>query len=131
MDAYERAVAEPYGYLLVDLKPTTPSDRRLVPNGLTEAVIDSDQCRVPRQQHTPKRLWIDYCGSGSDDEGDNNEEHCRPPTLQRKFESQRQLRKQRRIPCPDCGSVLAGVSNFTRHVLEQHTKGIGASGQKL
>ena len=37
MDAYEKAVGRPYGYLLVDLKPTTSSDRRLVPNGLTEA----------------------------------------------------------------------------------------------
>ena len=133
MDAYERAVAKPYGYLLVDLKPTTPSDRRLVPNGLTEAGSDSDLCRGVRrrQQHTPKRLWLDSCGSSSDDDGDNgNEEDCHPRTLQRMFRSRHRSRKQRRMPCPDCGLILTGGSNFIRHVLEQHAKGIGASGPK-
>ena len=133
MDAYERAVAKPYGYLLVDLKPTTPSDRRLVLNGLTEAGSDSVQCRGVRQQHTPKRLWVDSCGgSSSDDDDDNgNEEDCHPPTLQQMFGSQRRSRKKRSIRCPDCGLILAGASNFTRHVLEQHAKGIGASAPKL
>ena len=119
MDAYEKAVGRPYGYLLVDLKPTTSSDRRLVPNGLTEADSDSDECSAAQRQRSTKRLWADFCGSGSDnDDGDD----CRPPSLQQMFGPRRRPRKYRRVPCPDCGSVLAGVSNFTRHVLEQHPK---------
>ena len=51
MDAYEKAVAKPYGYLLVDLKPTTPSDQRLIPNALASAKSDQRHCAKDDDEH--------------------------------------------------------------------------------
>ena len=55
MDVCEKAIAKSYGYLLVDLKPTTASDQRLVPNALTKSEI------VPSGQTRPDN-GSDCCG---------------------------------------------------------------------
>ena len=133
MDTYEKAVAKPFGYLLVDLKPTTTTDQRLVPNGLTKSEIISNrltmpdtgsdgyrtdsECEKPNKTITrppQRRSWIEFCGSSS-------EEECAPPQLRRRVGRARR-RLCRRIPCPECGLVIRGAANFTSHVLREHTQ---------
>ena len=132
MDAYEKAIAKPFGYLLVDLKPTTALDQRLVPNALTKSEIvpngqtradngpdgygaDNEYEKINEQsiRLPQKRSWIEFCGSSS-------EEECTPPQLPRRIRRARR-RLCHRIPCPECGLVIRGAANFTSHVLREHT----------
>ena len=120
MDVYRKSTLKPYGYLLVDLKPNTPSEERLIPNALASTKSDQRHCAKDDDEHESvrhpslKRPWLDFCRSSSEEELNN------PRSSSVMRWSRR--RKIHWIPCPECGLVLNGTSNFSDHVLKKHSR---------
>ena len=110
MDAYDEAIKKPYGYLLVDLKPTTSSDERLVPNGLARSYRNDDPLGA-NEAKSLKPGWINFCSSSVD------EEDGPPPIMM--VTKPDQPRNRRLLGCPHCGALIEGMSHFTNHVLHR------------
>ena len=98
MKKYREAVEKRYGYLLVDLKPQTDADMRLIPNGL--------------EQTTAKRLAYSDLGSDTDYSSDED------LPMARRIPSPS---KSRRYACEVWGALVSSLQHLIHHVKQVHS----------
>ncbi len=124
MKAFRNSVTQQrYGYLFVDLKPTTSDEKRLIANGLTIADVsddDDEEEKDPPETSGRKRSWHEYCGEDYHVGGPSN------PTLM----PPRLAPRQDLLSCKQCGLIIKGVLHLTNHIRRVHCHRSGSQGQQ-
>ena len=101
MNAFDEATRNPYGYLVVDLKPRTHESARLRPN-----VLNNCECSKPikgGEQPTFNQLSIDQ-------RTDHilQQEHT--------YKDMATIRPMDKLSCMDCGSLYASPMDLQKHI---------------
>jgi len=123
---FEDAVGRPFGYLLVDLKPTTPETMRMrtdifaTPNSdVSESypLTESSQTRIPEAPHTCPIINTTAVPTALNPTVADVEDHSREVAPCDQFGSNRKnLPHATMFSCDDCGVVFEHCHDLQHHV---------------
>ena len=106
LNHFKQATSHPYGYLLIDLKPMTPEEKRLQPNILANYTIPPHSIPPPEQTSIPSVVQAPHFDPVPVPE-QTSIPHSIPEQVPEQIESMNS--------CMDCGTLFTNMKHLYRH----------------